>query len=241
MNHTTDTNRATFLKSGAFGLLAAPALASDVFALGGRAIAAGASPPMAATNPADALERLKAGNARFVAGKPECGPLTARVAELAGGQSPFAIILGCSDSRVPVEIVFDQGPGEVFIVRVAGNYLTNDGLGSIEYSVAVLKSKLIVVLGHTSCGAVSAAVGFVKSGTRQPGHIQDLVTALEPAAKAAKGMPGDWIANAIEENVKQNVREMTARSTIVADAVKSGAVRVVGGTYDLHGGKVTFS
>jgi carbonic anhydrase len=195
---------------------------------------------MAADTPAAALALLKAGNARFVAGKPECAPLTARVAELASGQNPVAIVLGCSDSRVPVETVFDQPPGNVFVVRVAGNYLTDDGLGSIEYAIAVLKSKAIVVLGHSSCGAVSAAVSYVKSGTTQPGHIQELVTSLEPAAKATKGHPGDWVANAIAENVTLNVAALTSRSSIVADAVKSGSLGIYGGVYDLHGGKVSF-
>ncbi len=187
---------------------------------------------------AEALAKLKAGNERFAAGKPECVALTARVAELASGQSPFAIVLGCSDSRVPVETIFDQVPGNVFVVRVAGNYLTDDGLGSIEYSVAMLKSKLILVLGHSSCGAVSAAVTYLKDGMAQPGHIQDLVTAIAPAARAARGLHGDWLANAVLENVKRNVEAMTKRSHIVSAAVKAGSLHVAGGIYDLHTGLV---
>lgn len=228
-----DMGRARFLRNAGMGL--ATALASSGT---GSAIAAGAAPPMAAHSPGEALELLKAGNARFVAGKPECGPQTARIAELRSGQSPFAIVLGCSDSRVPIETIFDQIPGNVFVVRVAGNFVNDDGLGSIEYSVAVLKSKVILVLGHESCGAVNAAVGYVKDGTSQPGHIQNLVTAIEPAAKATKGSGGDWLANAIAENVKMNVAAMTARSTIVADAVKSGELKVAGGVYSLHSGQV---
>lgn len=196
---------------------------------------------MAAATSADALAMLKAGNARFASGRPECGPVTARVAELASGQNPFAVVLGCSDSRVPVESVFDQPPGNVFVVRVAGNYLTGDGLGSIEYAVAVLKSKLILVLGHSSCGAVSAAVSYVENGTTQPGHIQELVVAIEPAAKATKGKPGNWLANAVAENVRLNVAAVTSRSTIVADAVRSGSLQVAGAIYDLRSGRVTFS
>ncbi len=235
--HIDTCGRGTFLKT-TLGLgmgCAAAALGNGI-----AADAAGGGPPMEAANPADALAKLKAGNARFAAGKPQCGPLTSRVAELAGGQNPFAIVLGCSDSRVPVEVVFDEIPGNVFVVRIAGNYLTDDGLGSIEYSVAVLKSKLLLVLGHSSCGAVSAAVSYVKNGTAQPGHIQDLVAAIEPAAKAARSRPGDWIDNAIAENVRMNVQAMSARSSIIREAVASESLRVVGGVYDLHTAKVGF-
>jgi len=227
--------RAAFLKATSLVLGA-----SYVAGLGSArtADAAGGGPPMEASTPADALAKLKAGNARFAAGKPECAPLTARVAELASGQNPFAVVLGCSDSRVPVETIFDQVPGNVFVVRVAGNYLTDDGLGSIEYSVAVLKSKLILVLGHSSCGAVSAALTYVKDGATQPGHIQDVVMAIAPAARAARGLHGDWLANAVSENVRRNVHAMTQRSHIVDDAVRAGSLHVAGGVYDLHTGRV---
>jgi carbonic anhydrase len=234
-----DLGRAQFLRATALGLGASSVAGELLRPM--LADAAGGGPPMAASTPAEALAELKAGNARFAAGDSKCGPLTARVMELANGQNPFAIVLGCSDSRVPIETVFDQEPGHIFVVRVAGNFLNADGIGSIEYAVAVLKSKLILVLGHSKCGAVNAAVGFVQDGKPQPGNIQDLVTAIEPAAKAAKSEPGDWLANAVAENVKRNVAAMTARSTIVADAVKDGSLEVVGGVYDLHTGKVTFS
>jgi carbonic anhydrase len=191
-----------------------------------------------AKTPEEALETLTAGNERFAGGRPECGPSTARVVQLAGGQNPFAVVLGCSDSRVPVETVFDQTPGNIFVVRVAGNFLTVEGLGSIEYSVAMLKSKTILVLGHSNCGAVGAAVTFVESGTRQPGHIQDLVRALEPVARATSGARGNWIADAVAENVRRNVAELPKRSGIVADAIRQRALRVAGGIYDLHTGRV---
>jgi carbonic anhydrase len=196
--------------------------------------------PVAAKSSAEALELLQAGNVRFVTDAPMTEPLTPLVAELASGQAPFAIILGCSDSRVPLETIFDQPPGNVFAVRIAGNFLNADNFGSIEYAVAVLKAKLIVVLGHSKCGAVAAAVAFVKDGTTQPGHIQDLVVALAPAADATRGSSGDWVANAVKENVHRNVIAMTAGSTIVEDAVKAGELEVRGGIYDLHTGKVTF-
>jgi carbonic anhydrase len=196
---------------------------------------------MGARSPADALEKLKAGNVRYVGERPRSGPQNARLVELASGQNPFAIILGCSDSRVPIETVFDQIPGNVFAVRVAGNFLNDVNFGSIEYGVAVLKARLILVLGHTKCGAVGAAVSYVKDGTTQPGHIASIVEAIVPAAKAARDLPGDWVANAISENVKHNMREMTAGSKIIADAVSSGDVEVVGGIYNLHTGRVDFS
>jgi len=197
---------------------------------------------LAATAPKPANERslgaLLAGNARFVAGKPRCVPATVRRAELANGQSPFATVLGCSDSRVPVETIFDQEPGDVFAVRVAGNFVTDAGLGSIEYAVAVLKSELVMVLGHSACGAVKAATQAVK-GETFPGEIQGLATAIEPAAKATKGKPGDWLTNAIAENVRENVRALTARSKILAKAHAGGKLQIVGAIYDLHTGKVS--
>ena len=136
---------------------------------------------MADLSPAGALELLQAGNARFVAGTPRSEPFGARVAALANGQRPFAVVLGCSDSRVPVEIVFDQAPGSLFVVRVAGNFLNRDGLGSIEFAIDALKSRLVVVLGHENCGAVGAALKYVQDGKTQPGHIQELVNAIAPA------------------------------------------------------------
>ncbi len=183
------------------------------------------------------LAALMAGNARFAAGTSHCTPATARRAELANGQAPFVAVLGCSDSRVPVETIFDHDPGDVFTVRVAGNFATDTGLGSLEYAVAVLKTELIMVLGHSACGAVKAATQAVK-GETFPGHIQALATAIEPAAKATEGMSGDWLANAIAENVRMTVKALTAQSNILADAHAAGTIAIVGAFYDLHTGKV---
>jgi len=185
------------------------------------------------------LDTLMAGNARFVADKAICPPLTARRLELAEAQHPFAIIVSCSDSRVPVEIVFDQIPGNIFGVRIAGNFVDDNGLGSIEYGVAALKSSLILVLGHTHCGAVKATVQYVKDGTAQPSHIQGLVDAIEPAAKSTKGKSGDWYANATVQNVKNNANALSSRSPIVAKAVQERTLSIVGGVYDLDTGRVT--
>ncbi len=196
---------------------------------------------MAQLSPADALERLKAGNARFVAGTPRSEPFGPRMAELANGQTPFGVVLGCSDSRVPVETVFDQQPGNLFVVRVAGNFLNADVLGSIEYAVEALKSKLIVVLAHEGCGAVGAALKYVRDGAEQPGHIQELVNALVPAVMATRGAAGDWHASAVAENAELTVNAMLARSRIIADAAQRGAVQVIGGIYSIRTGIVAFA
>ncbi len=232
-------DRRTFLGAAAMSLGALGAAAGAPLQAAAAPAAAGAPTP-AADTPDAGLALLKEGNARFVAGNSHCGPLTYRRVELQAGQSPFAMVLGCSDSRVPIETIFDQVPGHIFVVRVAGNFLTPDGLGSLEYSVAVLKSSLLVVMGHSACGAVQATVQFVKDGTTQPGHIQSLVTAIEPAAKAVQGHSGDWVANAIVENVTRNARAAAARSAILASAMKAGSLRVVGAVYDLHTGVVNF-
>jgi carbonic anhydrase len=191
-------------------------------------------------SPTAALGSLKAGNARFVAGSPQTDSLDASVLELASGQSPHAIVLGCSDSRVPIETIFDQAPGNVFVVRVAGNFLNDDIFGSIEFGVAILKARLIVVLGHTNCGAVTAAVAHARNGTTQPGHIANLVAAIAPAAEATRDRPGDWLANATAENVRRMVHAMTAGSKIIAEAVSRGDAEVAGGIYALHTGHVNF-
>lgn len=230
--------RARFLETAGFGLAAVTMAAS----IPGEALAAGGSAPeRAATSPAHALELLKEGNARFAEGKPANeGSLTARRLQVAEGQKPFACVLGCSDSRVPLDTIFDQVPGHLFGVRVAGNFVNDDGLGSIEYGVAVLGAPLIVVLGHTACGAVDATIKYVEKGATAPGHIMGLIKAIEPAARATKGKPGTWLDDAIAANVHDNVAAMTARSSILADAVKSKTLEVVGGVYNLHSGKVEF-
>ena len=229
-------DRALFLKLAGLGLGAA-CIASP-----GRAgAAAEGGPARRASTPAEALALLMAGAARFSAGAPaNCHSQTARMAQLGAGQNPDAIVLGCSDSRIPLDTIFDQQPGNIFGVRVAGNYANVDGLGSMEYGVAVLKALVIVVLGHSGCGAVHAALDFVKNGTIQPGHIQDVVAAVAPAAKATKGQPGDWLDNAIAENVRMNVKALTARSQILLDAEKSGTIKIVGGVYNIGAAKVTF-
>lgn len=230
--------RARFLETAGFGL-AAVTMATRTT---GDALAAGPSSlERAASTPAQALALLKEGNARFAEGELSNEPsLTARRLEVANGQKPFAIILGCSDSRVPLDTIFDQIPGHLFGVRVAGNFVNDDGLGSIEYGVAALGAPLIVVLGHTACGAVDATIKYVEKGTTQPGHIMGLVKAIEPAVRATQGKPGTWLDDAIAANVRNNVAAVAARSSIVSDAVKAKSVKVVGAVYDLRSGKAEF-
>ncbi len=182
------------------------------------------------TTPDEALARLLAGNGRFVDGTPQAPVPSAERIELASGQDPFAVVLGCSDSRVPIETIFDQRPGDLFVVRLAGNFVNDDGLASIEYAIDVLSCELVVVLGHTGCGAVQAALQHIESGTRFRGHIQRLADAIAPAARRARTMDGDWYANAVTENVRQSAHAALARSQIVNIAVAAGLVRVVGAT-----------
>ncbi len=194
---------------------------------------------MADSTPSDALQRLAAGNARFVAGASRARSF-APSAAAASGNRPFAVVLGCSDARVPVEIVFDEGPGSLFVVRVAGNFVTGAGLGSIEYAIASLGAQLIVVLGHEDCGAVSAALAYVADGATFPGSIHELAHTIAPAVRESRNAPGDWYGNAIARNVELNVKALAA-SAIVSEAVDRGALRVTGGIYSVRTGRVAFS
>src|SRR6266446_7855694 len=188
--------------------------------------------------PAEAISKLKEGNGRYTGGNLQHPGQTAeRRAELAKSQYPFATILSCSDSRVPPEIVFDQGLGDLFVVRVAGNVIDDHGLGSIEYSVDHLGVRLIVVLGHQSCGAVQAARETIAAKSKAPGHIQSLVTAIQPAVEATA--KGDLEAT-IKANVKDVVRALRSSTPILKAKVDSGDLRVVGAYYNLDTGAVTF-
>jgi len=190
-----------------------------------------------AMTPAAALERLKEGNLRFVSNTPKQHDWRAQVSATAAGQFPFAAILGCMDSRVPIEIVFDQGIGDVFGVRVAGNVVNDDELGSLEYAVKV-GTKLIVVLGHTSCGAVKGAIDDVKLG-----NLTGLLAKIHPAVAAAScGSSKDeaCVATVAELNVRQAVKEIREKSPYLRKYLDEGKVGLVGGVYDVATGKVTF-
>lgn len=185
----------------------------------------------------EALNRLKTGNERFYQGKaqrPNQSP--ERVKALAAGQNPFAIIVGCSDSRVPNEIIFDQGLGDLFIVRTAGQVSTFASWGSIEFANAVLGAKLIVVLGHTECGAVAAACKVPDV----PGHIVTLINAIKPAAEATVHQQGNRIDNAVRANVAMQVAQLKSLEPVLSKAVASGNTKIVGAVYHLSDGRVEF-
>jgi carbonic anhydrase len=160
----------------------------------------------------------------------------ARQRELTGGQHPHAEILSCSDSRVPPEIVFDQGLGDLFVVRVAGNVATDTELGSLEYGAEHLHIPLVVVLGHESCGAVTAAV----QGGEAEGHIAALVNLIKPAVEKSSTMPGDKVANAVRTNVQLVVQQLRASTPVLSELVAHGKLKIVGGVYSLETGKVTW-
>jgi carbonic anhydrase len=199
-----------------------------------------AEPGGARVDPDEALRLLVEGNGRYVRGEMKRRDFAAEREALAAKQSPHSIILGCADSRVPPEIAFDQGRGDLFVVRIAGNFLAVEGLASIEYAVKYLGSSLVVVLGHSGCGAVGAAIKFAEEGAVLPGHLPDLVAELRPAVEAARKEAGDTLANAIRANVRLNVAEISSAGPIVAELVAAKKVRVVGAVYELTTGKVEF-
>ena len=187
--------------------------------------------------PDSGLAELKDGNRRYTEDKmTACNRYEITRKKSAGKQTPFAIIVSCSDSRVPPEIVFDQAIGDLFVIRVAGQALDVNELGTIEYAVEHLGVKLIVVLGHERCGAVTAAVEEGKV----PGHIGNIVNCIKPAADKAKKMPGDPVQNAVIENVKMIVQKLTACEPILKEAVHKHELKIVGACYDLDDGCVTF-
>ena len=185
---------------------------------------------------AAALQVLLEGNRRYVAGRP-AHPHQAveRRGEVVAGQHPIAIILGCSDSRVPAEILFDQGIGDLFIVRTAGNVVDDVALGSIEYAAEHLHVPLLVVLGHQKCGAVAATV----SGEVAPGHIASIVKAIRPIAHKVKGLPGDVVDNTVRANVVEIVAQLQSSQPILGHLVQAGRCKIVGAYYSLETGVVS--
>jgi carbonic anhydrase len=197
--------------------------------------------PSAHPSPDDTLRALLAGNERFVKGEltsPRRKPTD--FSELAEGQYPSAVVIACADSRVPPEILFDVGVGDLFVVRVAGNVIGGAGVvkGSVEYAVAELKVPLIVVLGHSQCGAVKAAIKHIDATDALPGAINDLVNLIKPAVIRAKGTTEGKLDGAIQANVELGVERLKTLDPIIAGPVKAGHVKVVGATYDLRTGQV---
>ena len=212
----------------------------------GHSTAALASPPtkasQAAMTPQQALAELKAGNARFVAGHPLKRNLPADVKATASGQYPIAVVLSCLDSRQPIEIVLDQGIGDIFSARVAGNVLNDDILGSMEFACKVSGAKLIAVIGHTNCGAIKGAVDDV-----QLGNLTGLLAKIKPAMDA---VPADvqprtsknpeFVDQVAEANVRLVMQQIRDHSPILRDMLDKGQIGLVGGMYDLSTGEVRF-
>jgi carbonic anhydrase len=232
--HQPNFSRRQFLAGGlALAAMSGTALAADP-------PKPGAAPPPNAIAPGDALKRLMEGNARYAGNALNERDFSASRAARAQAQYPIAGILSCADSRVSPELLFDQAPGELFVVRVAGNIVTTDLLASLEYGVQFLGTPLILVLGHSGCGAVDAAIKVVKTKAVLPGHLPDLVTAIKPAAlAAAKVAPNDTLNYAIADNVRRQVARLKAAAPVVQKAYKDHKIDIAGGVYDIATGKVT--
>jgi carbonic anhydrase len=226
-----------------FALASASALSvSNSHELFAEAFEMAADKPASPVNPDQALRDLLDGNKRFMKGQtngPRRSP--ADFQKLAAGQYPEAIIVSCADSRVAPEILFDVGVGDIFVIRVAGNVVTGAGVtvkGSIEYGVAELNAPLIMVLGHSACGAVKAAKQHIDAKDSLPGAINGLVELVKPAVAQSKGEPGDPLENAIRKNVQLGVERLKTLEPILAAKVKDGKLKVVGAVYDLSTGEV---
>jgi carbonic anhydrase len=192
----------------------------------------------AAMTPAAALARLKEGNARFVSGQPKARDWNAKVIATASGQYPFAAVLSCMDSRAPGEIVLDQGIGDMFSLRSAGNVVDTDVLGGLEYATKVVGARLIVVLGHSECGAVKGAIDGVKLGnlTALLAKIQSAVRDAGPGTSKDKA----YVKKVTEQNVRDSIHEIRERSSILRELIDSGQVGIAGAMYDVATGTVTF-
>jgi carbonic anhydrase len=222
--------------------MAIAGLAASAAGAGFGSTALGAALSAPNREPGAVLARLLEGNKRFVAGKStRAGRTPQDFATDAEGQAPLAVIVGCADSRVSPELVFDQDVGDLFVVRVAGNIADGAGptvKGSIEYAVAELGVRLIIVLGHSKCGAVKAAIAHIDADDALPGSIGDLVNLIKPAVTAVKGRAGDKLNNVIRANVERSVNRLKTLDPILSKLAASGELKVVGGTYELGTGVV---
>jgi carbonic anhydrase len=196
-----------------------------------------------AVTPDDALDRLKTGNERFVAGKTINCDLMDQVKQTGEGQFPFATVLGCIDSRVPPELVLDQRIGDLFTVRIAGNFINDDIVGSLEFATKIAGSRLIVVLGHSECGAIKGAIDKVELGL-----LTAMLANFQPAIDASKGVAGEQtskngalVQRVAEENVKFSVTSLTRRSAVLRDLVQTKQLAIVGVMHDIRTGSVVFA
>lgn len=219
---TSQWNRRQLLQAG--GVAALASLASPVWSNDELE-----QPP---TTPQAALDRLIEGNQRFVSGQTlSIHQDLNRVKEIASRQTPFAAFLGCADSRVPIELVFDQGFGDLFVTRIAGNIASNENVGSLEFGTQILGAKVLYVLGHSACGAVAATM----QGTEVPGQISGLFQYIRPAVKAAKGN----MELAVQENVRNQAQLLAESSPVISRMIQRKELIVAGGVYDLQTGRVT--
>jgi carbonic anhydrase len=216
--------------------LVAGAIGTGILAVGAGTELAAPEPVIAQNNitPDQALQLLIDGNQRFVQARREKPNQTwTRIAQVAPSQAPFAAVLGCADSRVPVEIIFDRGFGDIFPCRVAGNVATPEEIGSLEFGTLILGAKVLMVLGHERCGAVKAAI----EGGVLPGHINSLTDAIKPAVESSKTQEGDKVKNAVIANVRLQANRLKA-SEVMNPLIEQGKLKIVGGYYDLDTGAV---
>ncbi len=227
--------RRDMLKIGAAGIVA--------LGLGGvswQARAADGAPT--ALSPSEAFAALKSGNARYVSHPELCSiDLAAQRSAVAAHQAPWATIISCADSRVPPELIFGgHGVGELFVARNAGNLVDTATLGTVEYGAAVLGSPLIVVLAHTSCGAVKAACDVVTKNATYPGAIGPMIEPILPAALTVQNDPGNLVDNAAKESAKRTAKRLTTASTLIAGLADAGKLKIAAAIYDLETGVVTY-
>ncbi|CAM3705360.1 carbonic anhydrase [Deinococcus frigens] len=226
----------TVSRRSVLGMLGASALATGFGT--SLAKAGGAEGPQ--VSPDQALAMLRKGNTDYLAGSYDASlSNNARRLQIAKGQKPLAIVVGCSDSRVAPEILFGRGLGELFTIRIAGNTVDDAALGSIEYAVAELGTPLVVVLGHEKCGAV-AAVDIVENNTVYPGAIGDMGEPIIPAVLGVRGKSGDLLDNAVRENVRRVVARLKISGELLEKPLQAGKLKIVGARYDLDDGKVEF-
>ena len=235
VEHEPRVSRRDFLRTGAIATLApwsmTAAIAADPPAAG--------APRANAIAPADALKRLVDGNARYAANALNERDFSSGRAARVKGQYPIAQILSCSDSRVSPELAFDQGPGELFVMRVAGNVVSPDLLASLEYGAQFLGAPLIMVLGHSGCGAVDAAIKVLKDKAVLPGHLPDLIRAIKPSVVVAgKTKTGNLLDNAVAENVRRQMARLKNSPPIVQKLYASKKIDIVGAVYELATGKI---
>jgi carbonic anhydrase len=226
-------NRRHFLSLAAAGVAAASVFGART------AFAAGATTSVSSD---EALARLKTGNEKYITAPQVCAAdLLKHREDVAKSQTPWAVILTCSDSRVPPELLFGGlGVGELFVARNAGNMADTATMGTIEYGVEHLGAPLVVVMGHERCGAVAAACEVVDKHIKLPGSIGPMVDAIVPAAEAVRGQPGDFVDNAVRESAKRTAAKIATKSEIVAHFVKDNKAKMLAARYDLDDGRVEF-